>query len=290
MFSRKALQKLDSRGRSFNAYLAYVGDSGRESVDTIKARKSLAGSLFRFSAGVLALVLLVLLPLFITGEARTWLSLCSVTLFWSAVIVGWLLLHLGLIRDPSGVPVSLKLANKLTILRFLLIPPVLFLLAHERFAAAAALYAIGAITDVADGFVARKRHEITAFGVVMDPLADILSTAGVFAVLLAQGLVPNWVFLLLIGRYGSLFLGTVIMFFKYGPLEFKATLTGKIVGVLQALAVIMIVVYTVLGGDVRSALGRYVYPVLGLLFGAVIVSQLVLGLRKIKSGTVQIGS
>jgi cardiolipin synthase len=290
MFSRKALQKLNARGRSFSAYLAYALDSGRESVDTIMSRKSLAGALIRFSAGAQVLVLLALLPLFIAGDRGAWYSLGLVSLGWSAVIAGWLLLHLGLIRDSSGVPVGLKLANKLTILRFLLIPPTLFLLEQERLAAAAALYAIGALTDVADGLVARKRRETTVFGVVMDPLADIFSTAGVFAVLTAKGLVPIWVFLILMGRYGSLFLGTVIIFFKYGPLEFKATPAGKIVGVLQALAVIMIVVYTVLGGDVKLALGPYLYPLLGLLFGTVIVSQVVLGLRMIKSGMVQIGS
>ena len=290
MFSKKALQKLDSRGRNFAGYMTYVADSFRESIDNIKHRKSVAAAIIIFSTGAQALVLVSLLPLFIISEPATWVSLLLVTLFWTAVIAGWLLLHLSLIRDYKGAPLGLKLANKLTILRFLLIPSILFLILHDRFIAAMVLYTICICTDVVDGFVARMRHEITVFGVVMDPLADIFSTAGVFAVLLYQELVPVWVFLLLMGRYGSLFLGTAIMFFKYGPLEFKATPAGKIVGVLQALAVIMIVVYTVLGGDVRPVLGRYLFPLLGLLFGAVIVSQLMLGIRMIKSRTVQIGS
>jgi len=290
MFSKKALQRVNSKGRGFTAYLVYVADSFRESIGNIKQRKSVAAAIIIFSTGAQALVLLSLLPLFLNSDLSAWLSLALGTLFWTAVIAGWLLLHLSLIRDLSGAPIGLKLANQLTIFRFLLIPPILFLIGHDRLIAAMVLYVICICTDVVDGMAARMRQEITVFGVVMDPLADIFSTAGVFAILLWQGLLPAWVFLLLMVRYSILLAGTVIIFFKYGPLEFKATPVGKIVGVLQAFAVIMIVTYTVLGGDAGPVLGRYLYPLLGLLFSAVIVSQLMLGIRMIKSRTVQIGS
>jgi cardiolipin synthase len=283
MFSKKALQKLASRGKNPAAYLLYLADSWRESLDNLKAGKSLAGSMVRFSAGAQLLVLLALLPLFLPTDWRTWLELCLVTLLGTVLIVVWLLLHLSLIRDPSGWPVRLGPANKLTIARFLLIPPILFLLAREQLLAGMVVYAICAFTDVVDGWLARRRGEITEFGVVMDPLADIFSTAGVFAMLLWLGLLPAWVFVLLMVRYASLFLGAIIMFFTIGPLEYKATVTGKIVGVLQALAVIMIIVYTIMGGDIGHSLGPYLFPVIGLLFMAVIVSQLVLGIRAIKS-------
>lgn len=290
MFSKQALQKLGSGDGGAAAYMTYVADSFRESIDNIKQRRSTVTAVIVFSAGAQALVLLSLLPLFIGSGLSIWVSLALSTLFWTAVIVGWLLLHVSLIRDPSGAPLGLKLANQLTIFRFLLIPPILFLIGHDRPITAMVLYVACICSDVVDGMAARMRNEITVFGVVMDPLADIFSTAGVFAVLLMQGLVPVWVFLLLMVRYGILLAGTVIFFFKYGPLEFKATPVGKIVGVLQALAVIMIVTYTVMGGDAGTVLGRYLYPLLGLLFSAVIVSQLWLGIRMIKSRTVQVGS
>jgi phosphatidylglycerophosphate synthase len=290
MFSKQALQKLGSSGGGFAAYMTYVADSFRESIDNIKQRRSVAAAIIIFSTGAQALVLLLLLPLFISSELATWVSLALNTLLWTAVLIGWLLLHVSLIRDLSGAPIGLKLANQLTIFRFLLIPPILFLIGHDRPIAAMVLYVVCISSDVVDGMAARMRHEITVFGVVMDPLADIFSTAGVFAVLLSQGLLPVWVFLLLMVRYSILLAGTVIIFFKYGPLEFKATPVGKIVGVLQAFAVIMIVTYTVIEGDAGAVLGRYLYPLLGLLFSAVIVSQLLLGIRMIKSRTVRVGS
>ena len=167
-------------------------------------------------------------------------------------------------------------------MRLLLVAPIAVLLWQERFALALAVYIVCAGTDVLDGIVARRRGEQTEFGVIMDPLADILSTAVVFAVLLAMQLVPLWVFAILMVRYCSLLIGSIVIFFATGPIRFKATPVGKIVGVLQAVGIMVIIALAASEADWTATWGRFIYPVLAVLFGSVIVSQLIIGYRLIR--------
>ncbi len=244
-----------------------------------------------FSVRFQAVVLLFLLPVCLPSDVPGYLLLVLVTLLASIGLILWLLLHASLMRYEDGsVPASLNLANKLTIARFLLVPSLLVLIAGGRILAAIFVYALCSGTDILDGMAARRRKEQTQFGVVMDPLADISCTAGVFAVLLQKGLVPWWVFLVLMIRYGMLIVGTTVLFFTVGPQEFHATRVGKIVGTLQAIAVIMILGATLSGIGGVSRIGVYLFPFLGILFGSVVVSQLFLGIAHIKRRAVSVGS
>jgi cardiolipin synthase len=290
MFSKQALGRLQSRGGSPFAYVRYAGDCVHESFGNIRRHAGLTKSIIAFSAAFQILTLLALSPLYLPHEAAAFAGVAAAVLLWTVILVLWLLLHVSLIRDESGAVVPLNLANKFTIIRFLLVPPLLYLIAGDRFTAALIVYIICAATDVIDGFVARLRDERTQFGTVMDPLADVFSTGAVFAALLVKDFIPLWVFVLLMIRYGMLFVGTTVLFFATGPLKFRATPVGKIVGVLQACAVILLVGFALGGVEMEPTAENYFYLFLGLIFCSVIVSQLVLGLRIINKRSVKIGS
>jgi cardiolipin synthase len=290
MFSKRAFAKLDSRGRGPHAYAQYASDSIDESIDNIRSHAGLSKSVAIFSFTFQILTLLALSPLYLPHAPLAFIALAAVALVGTALLIVWLLLHVSLIRNDDGLMIPLNLANKFTIIRFLLIPPLIFLIVDERFTAALIVYVVCVATDVIDGFIARWRNERTQFGTVMDPLADVFSTGAVFAALLAQDFIPLWVFLLLMIRYGMLFLGSTILFFTTGPLKFRATVVGKIVGVLQATAVILIVGSALSGIDMGPAAQRYLFVFLGLIFCSVMVSQLVIGIRIIYKRSVNIGS
>ena len=83
-----------------------------------------------------------------------------------------------------------SLPNLLTISRILVIPLVALLLAHDAaFArlAALALFAGACATDYLDGYLARKRAEVSGLGRFLDPIADKLLVAAVLVMLLANG-------------------------------------------------------------------------------------------------------
>jgi CDP-diacylglycerol--glycerol-3-phosphate 3-phosphatidyltransferase len=59
---------------------------------------------------------------------------------------------------------------------------------------------VAAATDVMDGYIARKRREITTLGILLDPIADKLLISAAFISLVEMGLVPAWMVVIIIGR------------------------------------------------------------------------------------------
>ena len=97
-------------------------------------------------------------------------------------------------------------ANKLTILRVVLIP-VYFLLMLLPFPGhlwlALAVFVIASLTDFLDGHIARKYNQITTFGKFMDPLADKLLVTAALVIFVQWGQAPAWaVFVILAREFG----------------------------------------------------------------------------------------
>ncbi len=85
----------------------------------------------------------------------------------------------------------------------LCVPPFLALLfidAPPAQAAALGIYLLAVITDLLDGFLARRWNCVTDFGKVMDPLADKLVVVGALISLAWMRLVPIWMVLAIVGR------------------------------------------------------------------------------------------
>jgi len=91
-------------------------------------------------------------------------------------------------------------ANKLTMLRVLLIPVFLLLLYCGMTYAALVVFVMASITDFVDGYVARHYNQITDFGKFMDPLADKLLTTAAMVWFVEVGIMPAWALLLVIAR------------------------------------------------------------------------------------------
>jgi len=103
-----------------------------------------------------------------------------------------------------------NLPNSITLIRIFSIPLLIWILSSSRFSSAngekellaSALFIAASMTDGIDGYLARKRGQITTMGILLDPLADKLLIAAAFVVLvqLNPALVPAWVAIVVIGR------------------------------------------------------------------------------------------
>lgn len=76
--------------------------------------------------------------------------------------------------------------NHLTVLRLLLIPPVLYYLAADRFTVGFPLFLLASLTDWFDGALARNRKQITEWGIVYDPVVDKLLIGSVLFVVVLE--------------------------------------------------------------------------------------------------------
>ncbi len=96
-----------------------------------------------------------------------------------------------------------NLPNLLTFLRILMIPAVLVLLEQGSPRAcfwAAVVYAAAAITDMLDGWLARRQGLVSVLGKFLDPLADKLIVAAVLVWLVSMGRIPAWTVVVLLSR------------------------------------------------------------------------------------------
>jgi len=97
----------------------------------------------------------------------------------------------------------LNLPNYLTLLRIGLTAVFLTLLFQPgpgSKAAALAVFAVAAFTDYLDGRIARTRGLVTAFGQLMDPIADKILVFGAFLAFVQLGVVPAWIVIVMLAR------------------------------------------------------------------------------------------
>jgi CDP-diacylglycerol---glycerol-3-phosphate 3-phosphatidyltransferase len=103
-----------------------------------------------------------------------------------------------------------NLPNYITLTRIASIPLLIWILCSARFSSqhgekellASSVFILASITDGIDGYLARRRGQITTMGMLLDPLADKLLIAAAFVTLVQfnPALVPAWVAVVIIGR------------------------------------------------------------------------------------------
>lgn len=98
----------------------------------------------------------------------------------------------------------MNIANKITLIRIFLVPIfVLFMLTdftEYNSIIAFVVFVIATITDKIDGTIARKYNLVTDFGKFLDPIADKLLVCSALICLTADGTIPAWITIVIIGR------------------------------------------------------------------------------------------
>lgn len=124
--------------------------------------------------------------------------------------------------QPVGDEVSsrvLTLPNILSLARILLVPVFLLLLIEGRDAAALVVLVISSATDFLDGFLARRLHQISRLGQLLDPAADRLYIFAALIGLAVRELVPWWIMVVVLARdIFMLLLGIILANYGFGPL------------------------------------------------------------------------
>ena len=96
-----------------------------------------------------------------------------------------------------------NLPNSLTLLRIFLVPFLVVVLLTKfegREYAALAIFLVAAITDLLDGYFARRFKKVTRLGILLDPIADKLLISAALISMVEIGLAPAWMVVIIIGR------------------------------------------------------------------------------------------
>jgi CDP-diacylglycerol--glycerol-3-phosphate 3-phosphatidyltransferase len=97
----------------------------------------------------------------------------------------------------------LNLPNSLTVLRIFLVPFLVVVLLTKfegKEFLGAFIFLVAAATDFLDGYIARRRQQITNLGILLDPIADKLLISAALISLVEQGVAPAWMVVVIIGR------------------------------------------------------------------------------------------
>lgn len=145
----------------------------------------------------------------------------------------------------------LSMPNILTIARIFVTPLlVIYLLTSgEDEALIGAILFLGAsLTDALDGYLARKRRQVTTLGKLLDPIADKLLNCAVFIALVEMRIAPAWIVYIIIARE------ILITVLRVKAIQRKIIVEASWLGKLKMLAQTITIILLILG---RSYLGEY---------------------------------
>lgn len=190
---------------------------------------------------------------------------------------------IDLLRDRDGYRLSsINVPTALTLLRVTMLPGILLCLVERHLALAFALYLVAILTDVADGWAARRFGQTTALGTVMDPVVDIVFNLAVLAGLAAADLLPGWVFATGALRYAILLVGGAGLYLFVGPVRIQPTWFGRLTGVAMTALVALLVGLRAGGWLMGERLIPLTEVALGVLMAATVIHVIALGWYNLK--------
>lgn len=133
----------------------------------------------------------------------------------------------------KGVP------NALTFLRLFSVPFFLWAVLEGLYLQAAFLLAGAGITDVLDGYIARRFHQQTKLGAFIDPMADKILGATCYISFSLKGLVPAWLGALVFTRDVAISLGALVLHLLDMQVIAKPSILGKRTTLSQVLTIII---------------------------------------------------
>jgi cardiolipin synthase len=184
---------------------------------------------------------LVLFVLTVTGSAALALgvdpSLGRRAFGWTVLglvpLITLTLLHVELLRDRDGTPLdAIGWPSAITLSRVALVPAFLVFMAAGRMQLGFVVFLLAILSDLLDGWVARRFRQETRFGAILDPLADILCSFWLFVGLSLGGLLPWPALAFATLRTVVLLVGGSVLYVTLGPVHIHSTVPGKMTGLL----------------------------------------------------------
>jgi len=153
-----------------------------------------------------------------------------------------------------------QIPNGITIIRLILILPVIFSLLIKQYEWTFYLFMLAGVSDALDGFLARRYQWTSRFGAIVDPVADKSLMTLTYLALGYLGHLPLWLVGIVIGRDLIIIIGAIVYKYMIEEPAFAATFISKLNTVLQMSLVVFILfnqVYDIIPEKILE-IGMYV--------------------------------
>ncbi len=130
-------------------------------------------------------------------------------------------------------------ANLLTSLRLISLIPMVIFFFKGAYSITLALIGFACLTDIADGYVARKFNQKTRVGAFLDPMTDKIMIFTGNTLLLVKAVIPPWYFILIAVRDVGLFTAALILHQKNARWNPKPNIFGRAAALMQGLIIFL---------------------------------------------------
>lgn len=169
------------------------------------------------------------------------------------------------------------LPNAISMLRIVLVAPILWCIVAGQYAWALALFVFAGFSDGVDGYLAKRYDWHSRLGALLDPIADKLLVAGVFVTLVVAGLLPVWLAGIVILRDVVIVGGATAYNFLIRPVEGEPTRISKLNTAFELVLLLFVLS--------RAAFGWPPQVTITVLGAAVLVTVVISGIDYVWSWT-----
>ncbi|MCZ6670805.1 MAG: CDP-diacylglycerol--glycerol-3-phosphate 3-phosphatidyltransferase [Acidobacteria bacterium] len=143
-------------------------------------------------------------------------------------------------RTKHSLPKPIiNLPTSITIFRIFLVPVLVVVILTKWERIGVAIFLLAAFTDYLDGYLARKRGEVTAIGKLLDPIADKLLMSAAFISLVEVEAAPAWIVVIVVGR--ELAVSGLRQVAACQGVAIPASVWGKFKTASQVIAVVLLI-------------------------------------------------
>ena len=166
-----------------------------------------------------------------------------------------------------------NIPNLLTIIRFILVPFIYTSVINKHYLIALIIFTISAITDILDGFIARKFNYITDIGKLMDPLADKLTQISLLLALSFLKILPWWIFAVVFIKEFVLVISASVLYSKKDVVVYSKWY-GKLATTLFYLAIVVSLITNQFNMKMPFRIDLYLYylAILATIFSLIMYS------------------
>jgi len=166
-----------------------------------------------------------------------------------------------------------NIPNILTIIRFILVPFIYTSVINKHYLTALIIFTISAITDVLDGYIARKYNYITDIGKLMDPLADKLTQISLLLALSILGILQWWIFIVVLIKELVLVISASVLYSKKDVVVYSKWY-GKLATTLFYLAIVVSLIVNQFNISMSFRIDLYLYylAILATVFSLIMYS------------------
>jgi len=133
------------------------------------------------------------------------------------------------------------LPNFISVLRIVLVIPIVYLLVQRQFASALILFAVAGVSDGLDGYLAKRNNWASRLGSILDPLADKLLLVSAYLALVWIEEIPLWLVMTIMVRDIIIIIGGVVYHYLIGQFEMVPSWISKLNTVFQIVLVLVVV-------------------------------------------------